>query len=48
VLRLKLEVVTTSDGSPVAWCLATPKLGEREVAMALLDRHSLRPGQVLI
>jgi hypothetical protein len=36
------------DGSPVAWCLASPKLGEREVAMALLDRRSLRPGQVLV
>ena len=45
---LKLYVLTTPDGSPVAWCLASPKLGEREVAMALLDRHSLRPGQVLI
>jgi hypothetical protein len=45
---LKLYVVTTSDGGPVAWCLASPKLGEREVAMALLDRASLQPGQVLI
>jgi hypothetical protein len=45
---LKLSVVTTPDGSPVAWCLASPKLGEREVAMALLDRGSLQPGQVLI
>jgi hypothetical protein len=45
---LKLYVLTTPDGSPVAWCLASPKLGEREVAMALLDRGSLRPGQVLI
>jgi hypothetical protein len=41
-------VVTTPDGSPVAWCLASPKLGEREVAMALLDRGSLQPGQLLI
>jgi hypothetical protein len=45
---LKLYVVTTPAGSPVAWCLASPKLGEREVAVALLDRGSLRPGQVLI
>jgi hypothetical protein len=45
---LKLYVLCTPDGSPVAWCLATPKLGEREVAMALLDRASLQPGQVLI
>jgi hypothetical protein len=44
----KLYLLTTPDGSPVAWCLASPKLGEREVAMALLDRGSLQPGQVLI
>jgi hypothetical protein len=41
-------VLTTPDGSPVAWCLASPKLGERAVAMALVDRGSLQPGQVLI
>ena len=40
----RLYVLTTPDGSPVAWCLATPKL----VALALLDRQSLQPGQVLI
>jgi hypothetical protein len=45
---LKLYVLTTPDGSPVAWCLASPKLGEREVATALLDPASLHPGQVLI
>jgi len=45
---LKLYVLCTPDGSAVAWCLANPKLGEREVAMALLDRGSLQPGQVLI
>ena len=44
----KLYVLTTPDGSPVAWCLTSPKLGEREVAMALLDRGSLQPGQVVI
>ena len=44
----KLYVLSTPDGSAVAWCLASPKLGEREVAMALLDRASLQPGQVLI
>jgi hypothetical protein len=48
VLGLKLYLLTTPEGSPVAWCLASPKLGEREVAMALLDRGSLQPGQVLI
>ena len=45
---LKLYVLTTPDGSPIAWCLASPKLGEREVATALLDRDSIHPGQVLI
>jgi Transposase DDE domain len=45
---LKLYVLCTPDGSPVTWCLASPRLGEREVAMALLDRASLRPGQVLV
>ena len=44
----KLYLLTTPDGSPVAWCLASPKLGEREVATALLDRGSLQPGQVVI
>src|SRR5207247_5596405 len=33
---LKLYLITTPDGMPVAWCLADPKLGEREVAAALL------------
>lgn len=40
------------DGMPVAWCLASPKIGEREVAAALLDHarrnHALRPGLILI
>jgi len=44
----RLYVLTTSDGSPVAWCLASPKLGEREVAMALLDRQAVQAGQLLI
>jgi hypothetical protein len=44
----RLYLLTTPDGSPVAWCLASPKLGERQVATALLDRGNLRPGQVLI
>lgn len=32
---LKLYVITTYEGVPVAWCLADPKLGEREVAEEL-------------
>jgi hypothetical protein len=49
---LKLYLLTTPDGMPTAWCLASPKLGEREVAAALLAHasrtHALRPGLTLI
>jgi hypothetical protein len=46
----RLYVLAGPDGLPVAWCLATPKLGEREVVAALLDheRHRLRPGLVIV
>jgi hypothetical protein len=46
----RLYVLASPDGLPVAWCLATPKLGEREVVAALLDRerHRLRPGLVIL
>jgi hypothetical protein len=49
---LKLYLVTTVDGMPVVWCLADPKLGEREVATELLghahDLAALPAGVVLI
>jgi hypothetical protein len=47
---LRLYVLVTPEGLPVAWCLATPKLGEREVVAALLDheRARLRPGLVVL
>lgn len=47
---LRLYVLAAADGLPVAWCLATPKLGEREVVAALLDheRHRLPPGLVIM
>jgi hypothetical protein len=49
---LKLYLITTPDGMPVAWCLATPKTGEREVAAGLLAHAArncaLRPGLILI
>jgi Transposase DDE domain len=49
---LKLYLVTTPDGMPVAWCLAGPKIGEREVAGELLAHAAragaLRPGLILI
>ena len=33
---LKLYLVTTLESMPVVWCLANPKLGEREVGAELL------------
>ena len=47
---LRLYVLAAPDGLPVAWCLATPTLGEREVVAALLDheRPRLRPGLVIL
>ena len=49
---LKLYLITTPDGMPVAWCLASPKLGERDVAAGLLAHAgrtgALRPGLILI
>jgi hypothetical protein len=49
---LKLYLLATPDGLPVAWCLANPDQGEREVAAALLDGAArqgvLRPGMVVL
>jgi hypothetical protein len=47
---LKLYLVCTGDGMPIMWCLADPKIGEREVLAALLDNnhHLIRSGQVLL
>ena len=49
---LKLYLLTTPDGMPVAWCLASPAIGEREAAAGLLAHasrnHALRPGLTLI
>jgi hypothetical protein len=46
----RLYVLAAPDGLPVAWCLATPKLGEREVVAALLDHEDarLRSGLVIL
>ncbi|OPF72779.1 IS982 family transposase, partial [Streptomyces antioxidans] len=45
-----LYLLTTAEGMPVSWCLANPKLGEREVMTALLERdhHLVRAGQVIL
>ena len=49
---LKLYLVSTPDRMPVAWCLASLRLGEREVAAELLAHAArtgaLRPGLILI
>jgi Transposase DDE domain len=49
---LKLYLITAPDGMPAAWCLATPNIGEREVAAGLLahaaSTGALRPGLILI
>lgn len=42
---LKLYLITTAEGIPVAWCLADPKLGEREVAEELFG-HARDTGAV--
>jgi len=46
----KLCLVCSGDGMPIMWCLANPKLGEREVLAALLEHnhHLIRGGQVLL
>ena len=47
---LKLYLVCAGDGMPIMWCLANPKIGEREVLAALLDHnhHLIRNGQILL
>ena len=49
---LKLYLLACPDGIPVAWCLANPSLGERQVAEGLLERAArqrvLRPGMVVL
>lgn len=46
----KLYLVCAGDGMPIMWCLAHPKLGEREVVAALLEHnhHLIRTGQILL
>ena len=47
---LKLYLVCAGDGMPIMWCLANPKIGERDVLAALLDHnhHLIRDGQILL
>lgn len=45
-------MITTREGMPVAWCLANPKLGEREVAWELFgharDLGALPDGMIVL
>ncbi|MGH3326486.1 MAG: IS982 family transposase [Streptomycetales bacterium] len=49
---LKLYLLTTPEGMPLAWCLANPKLGAREVAAELLaharDTGALRKQMIVL
>lgn len=47
---VRLYLITATDGMPIIWGLANPKLGEREVTQALLeaDHERVRPGQVIL
>jgi Transposase DDE domain len=47
---MRLYLVATVEGMPVMWCLANPKLDEREVITALLevDHHLVASGQVIL
>ena len=45
---LRLHLLTTPDGVVVAWCLADPKIGDREAAQAMLERLPLRPGLLIL
>lgn len=45
---MRLHVITTPDGIPVLWCLADPKLGEREVAQAMLEDTPVPPGTIIV
>lgn len=47
---MRLYLVATAEGMPVMWCLANPKLDEREVMTALLevDHHLVSQGQVIL
>lgn len=46
----RLYLISTPEGMPVIWALANPKIGEREVTRAMLERdHGLiRDGQVIL
>jgi hypothetical protein len=47
---MRLYLVATVEGMPLMWCLAHPKLDERDVVAALLevDHHLVTSGQVIL
>ena len=45
---LRLHLLTTPDGAVVDWALADPKLGDREVAQAMLEHSPPRPGLLIV
>lgn len=47
---MRLYLLATAEGMPVLWCLAHPKLDEREVMAALIeaDHHLIATGQVIL
>ena len=47
---MRLYLVATLEGMPLMWCLANPKLDEREVMTALLqiDHHLVTGDQVIL
>jgi hypothetical protein len=49
---LKLYLLAAPDGMPIAWCLADPKLGERDVVLDLLtiavETGRLAPGATVL
>jgi hypothetical protein len=48
----KLYLLCACDGMPISWCLASPRLGEREVAQVVLDdaarQQALAAGTIIL
>jgi Transposase DDE domain len=48
----KLYLLCAPDGMPISWCLASPQLGEREVAQVMLDdtarQQALAQGTIIL
>jgi hypothetical protein len=46
----RLYLITTAEGMPIVWGLANPKIGERDVVQAMLERdhHLIHTAQVIL